>query len=596
MTGKMLKYLTAMLIAVLSISSSAVLAADEVQWLDRAGSSANTEQIINEIADIKSVAGYADMGPVAAKLVEASLAESNHNSAKALAEVALAAAPDDPRVLGGVAQVVYRGDFGKAAGLVVSMAFAYFTDPWVLYSLVTRALLIICFAGALSALAVMLSAQPYHFPPMAHDFVDRFPRDMTRYTPMAFVLLVLALFIAAGGGLLIFILLPGLAMLGYMKKRVSIVVTIGLVLLVGLFSAFNLVASMAEEPGDRAFALYRVWKGDSGPELDAELKERFGEAETEGLVARAILARRAGDGAGAKALLATAETLGGDTGVINFQLGGLHFLDENYAGALEAFGKAIDARPNDWLAWYNLNVVHLARLELAQAEQAIRKASAIDANAMEEHQSQALSSGDKTYPTFRSFPAKWITGELLRGARDISSWPKGVWSVFGFSHSAARPEYFMIFIVLGFLYSLTRKRARMSKRCSSCGTVKCPKCHRIVKGADICGGCWTLNHETGVDPASKRAMRESIVVWTKKSRRMLKFGSILLPGWNRYVYEGGFTSFLVGILWSVTLAVCLTYYFFPVPIAPWADLCFPWYAVALLGLCYVGAVFKNLKR
>jgi len=213
-------------------------------------------------------------------------------------------------------------------------------------------------------------------------------------------------------------------------------------------------------------------------------------------------------------------------------------------------------------------------------------------------QQQAHSSvlGGRVYPTFRNFPDSWVTAELSK--QEGSAWSSGLWGFFGVAHAKVKPLYLLPLLLLGALYAFYSDKTTRSRRCISCGAIKCPRCHRLVKDAEVCGACWSLHHEgSKVDATSRQEMRGKIAHWAHETRTWRTVGSAMLPGWNEFFYSGGIDQLLIGIVWALCLAQVLSSWVVPFPALPRSGAAgFPVGFFAVLLLTHLGGYLSARRR
>jgi tetratricopeptide (TPR) repeat protein len=575
-------------VLVLLAAGSPFAASWPADWEAVANDPAAVERVRDAIAMERLRGGYADMTPLALSLVEASRVQTSSQRSAALAELAVAAAPGDARVRFWNMRVCAFStkEFGKAVGEGWAALSAVFSDPWVQSIAVARLAEVVCLAGLLVGLALLIASFPSVFPQALHDYRDRFPEKLRRFTPIACLLIGLVTVAFFGIGPLVLLLPILFVLMLYLPKRVRLTIGVAFALAIFFFPALSLIAHLEGVAGARAWSLYRVWKGDAGDDLASQIETSFAADDPVGLVARARLARRSGDLAKTSDLLEKASKVGGDSGVIAFEIGNVHFLRGQLEEAVDAYALAVQQRPDDWLVWFNKSVAHLARLELSQADEAMATARGIDDGAVESHQVASSDVKAGLLPSSSRLPDSWIIDELIY-AELAPGWSQNFWELAGARVAPVKPLYVALCVLLMTLLSMALRPKGLSHRCLSCGTVICPRCDRAVKDGDVCVGCMALTRQSGADAAGRQRMREAVDRWARNARRAKRVGATLLPGWTLFVYRGEVTAFFAGLVWALALAVVLLSLALPLPVLHWSWARPAWVALGVFGLTYV---------
>jgi tetratricopeptide (TPR) repeat protein len=585
---------------VISFSSAAFGDVFDKEWIANASDPSRIAQARSEIILYKMKAGYVDFSPLAMQLVTASQQQENPAAALALAELAVAAAPNDSRAHAQVACAA--ADSFHSPGRAILAIYSYFktalTDPWVQMGLSLRLMLILSMAGLMVVVAILVSGMFYFFPLFAHDVRDRFPASVRTFTPMSVLVFFLFLMAWLGGGMLLFILLPAIGVIAYMPLRTRIMLVLGLVLALCAFPTLDGISKMSGDSGERAWTLYRVLKGDAGSDLEGELNSLFAADDYKALHARALVARRAGKFASAEGFLSKSQEMGGDAGLLHFELGSLKLLQKDFNAAVVALEQAAKYRPDDWMLWYNLSGVHLARLDLDSAATALGRARALNAPALEQHQTEAgEATAGGTQAFSRQFPSSWVTSELLAGfSKPYSEWSESLWAVMGASAKAVRPPYLMAFLVFVFVVAQSVQKKNLTARCDSCGSLRCHSCNTVTKGSEVCGGCFALTRRDDVDETIRAKLRLQITKWSVKTAKASRWGEILFPGWSNFLYRGGFGSFVLGLVWALSLGVILSSMAFKFQYLPWIVSGFSVSALVLWVATHLIGVYAGRRR
>lgn len=577
----------------------AAIAAEPVDiFVALAADPARQTEMKARVAEWKLVGGHDDFTPLANRLVKASIEQVSPESSLVLAELAVEAAPGDPYAQHNMmGAALAKRDYGRAILAGSAWINSWLNDPWLYQATVGRALMALGMAAMAATLAILLCCIPFYLPLAIHDLSDRFPERARRYAPVGAALLGLAALFAAGGGAAALIIAPSLVVMLYVPLRVRIALVVLVPAAMLVFPALLTAEKYAGPGGDRAYALYRVWKGDSGADLEGDLVKYYGKTDYRSLIAQAFSARRSGDQPRAQELLKLASKAGGsDSRFVLSQQGAVAFMLGNVDEAAALYRKSSESNPDDWRAWYNLAAVDLAKLDLAGAEAARARAVALAPAEVERQQNLSSDAGGNIYPAFENFPQAWVSEALDEASVSSEGWSEALWAWLGLSFGFFRPIWVVGLMFLGFIGARAMDRFRPSRRCVSCGEIKCPRCHRVVKDPNLCIGCWAMSHESAIDPESRKRRRESVTWWTMESRSARRWGNTLLPGWNSFVYAGGVGAPLLGAIWAAALGLAMAESFARIPLGAWANAAVAIPALVLVALIHVLSGLKSLHN
>lgn len=576
------------------LASAAAAFADTFDlWVLTARDPAKFEAKSAEINEWRLSGGYEDMAPLAFRLIKESETVSDQNSAFRLAELALVAAPGDPQTHYTIMSMsLARKDMGRAIREGKEWLRTWFTDPWSQTATITRLVLALCLAALSAAVALIISAAPYYIPLVLHDFSDRLPKTGGNLMALGATLLLTAIAFFIGGVITAFLIMPAILLMAYTPWRYRIALALAASLAMGIFPALNQIERMTSVNGKRGWTLYKVYKGGSGEELASALETLFPPQDGKAAFARALVARRNGDTEKALSLLKIASTLGGaDKTLINSETAAITYLAGNPKEAAAIFENEVSSRSGDWESWFNLGAMRMALLDVRGSEEALGKARAINPAMVEKFQQMTADAGGTLYPVPANLPEKWVREEIMSAKVAEGGWSSSLWSSLGFT-SIVQPLHAAIIIIFGLILSKAAAAYKIAKRCKSCGMVKCSRCHRLVKDPDLCAGCFSIGRESTVDADSKAAKRKDIQEWTIKSKSALRWGAVLIPGWNNFVYLDGILSALLGTLWALAMGVLLSEYLALVPIGSWVGPGIMTTALIILAAIYLGCFVK----
>ena len=552
------------------------------------------ESLKMEIAKMRLEGAYSDITPLAMTIVDAAKTYRNPGAAKRLLEVAQIAAPGEQRVHWASAVAAFRNmelsEGFRSAWLTIK---AFVSDPWVSVSVPLKIAMLLCGAGLITTLVILIVSLPYHLPRLMHDLGDLFPKHLRNVTPYGFLLLIAAALFATGTGpLVIFIVLPSLLIAFYLPKRILAVLSVSLVLALLSFNYMHISARLVNAPGERAFTLYRIYKGDYGPKVKSLVEKNFGKGEYASSLSRSLLKRRDGDLSGAIEELRGAVKYK-DDGTTYIFLGNALFEAGNRDGAIKLFRIAVEKRPDDWVAWYNLSLANTAVLNVDEGQRAMNVAEEVDGSALRAYESSLPNFGGEVRMASPEFPAELIREQLMIPV-EKPEWVETIWTLLVSTNPFVRPEYLTLFVALFMLISFFVKRSSLSIRCVSCGIVKCPRCDSKGKDPSSCSTCWQLSGEGSLDRTKRNAALEAKRGWASRKASAAKVGAIFFPGWAVYGYEGdGFLNLLLGLIWSLSLAWLLLTLLVPLPLLPWKQSAYPVVSLAIVIGCHLISTMRR---
>jgi tetratricopeptide (TPR) repeat protein len=531
----------------------------------------------------RAVGGYGDMMPLAMDFLKAAEGENDPEAAAALARLAVKAAPADPRPHAYLLKLAATRLFEPATALQALWALlrSLAMDPWVHSVGLLRAAVVACTAAWMAALALAAVGVVSFGGPLFHDYSDSFPWRFRRYTPLAFGVFTCCALVAAGVGPAALFLLTALLGFAYLPQRGRVVLGACLALGCLLPSSLGRLSAVAREPGARAWVLYRAWRGDAGADLVAELTRALPPEDLRGQFVRALLARRQGEYARAAGLLQEAlknktgqtetRTRSNDlpTSSLHLEMGNVSFLQGRLDDALSAYERASLARPDDAIPWLNRHITLLAQLELAEADDALERAKAVDAKTVERYQSGGAGASNRLLPFSPELPPNWIRAELLGEVSNATPWVESFSAGMFTPIRSLHPAYFGVFALL-VTFVVGRKAAgRHSRRCPSCGFVVCPRCSRRVKGTRLCPACWAVNRDARSDSAERGRQTERVQKWRATVIRWSGAGRLILPGWVDFLYGDRGPGLFLGLVWAFGAGFVIQSLVYPTNAVPW---------------------------
>lgn len=528
-------------------------------------------ELVGRIAEWRMIGGYDDITPLSYNFIRASARDPDPAASLALAELAVVAAPLNPAANARVFEAaINQRDFGRAVRAVMEGFDSVRKNPWYKEIGRVRVMIALTIAGLAASIALLISGISGALRPALHDLADLFPKGMRAKAPLGAAFFALAvLFFGLGGVFFLLVLLALVAMI-YHGVAYRIALAASLILALALFPALGDMEKLTGPQSEKAWTLYRVWKGDSGSDLDARLTALFGEGDSRALISRAMLARRGGDHDRAASLLARASrNPEADQAFILAQQGGVEFTAGRADGAAAHFTRLTEERPESWRGWYGLSVVRLALLDFTGAEEARLRAEELAPGELARIQAMASLAGGSTYPAFENIPEEWITRELKALAPPAKGWSAGLWSALGVTIPAVTPYYLMGLAALGLILPSLAGKRRFATICVSCGEVKCRRCHRSARDNDLCEGCNALGRLSDLDAEARRDKRDQVINWNFRKKSELRIGYVALPGFNGFVHTGSAVALFAGVLWALVLGALISETFVAPALGVW---------------------------
>lgn len=592
-----LRRLSVWALALLGLACVCASASDlPERWFRDASDPGLRGELLAGLEAQRSAGAYGDMAPLGAALLRRAGKAADPAQAEALASLAAEAAPADARPRAFLARL-YLSERPLAApaqgwGWLVRVV----SDPWAQAVAVLRVGVGAALAAWASALALLALGGATRGALVFHDYRDCFPPRFRGRTPAVFAVLAGVALWTAGAGPAFFALLAGLALAPYFPRPGRWVLGVCLGAGCLLPAALGSLSAVAGAPGERAWALYRVWKGDSGGALEADLERIFPAGDARALFARSRVARRADRLEDAAVLLEQALALPmAPRSLVYQELGTLRFQQGRTEEALAALASAAQEDPRDPLPWLNRHVVHLDRLELGLADVALERARGLGAPGVDRTRKRSTEAARHLVPVAPVLPTEWIRDELLRGGEGPVPWVDSLSLGLFLPLASWNPALFG-FLALGVLLSTAKAGAgRRSHRCPSCGFLVCPRCGRRVRGALRCPACWAAQREDEADSAEKERQTRHIAAWQSRRSRWLRLTSVLVPGWSFFLSTGSLAHLALGALWAGLAGWVALGFLYPVALLPWSSPGSPWGAAAGLALVYVVALWMATR-
>lgn len=552
--------------AVVAVLLSAVAgSADELpgDW-QKAVSSPGGWLLLNDaVVSAKTRGGYGDMASLTGSLLKASETSQSPEHKLEFAKLAIKASPGDPVAHAYLVELAAKQkNVGLAVTEFLSTVASLFTDPWLQVTLGFRTLAIAALGFGLVAFIFTLVFTFGYGGVAVHDYLDSFPRRFGSITPLMFILLLAAIGLSVSAGPLVFVLLLLFFLLPYAPDRGKWTVSLGIVSFCAFFLVVSFLSGLAGSSGERAWLLYRVWKGESGARLENRIDELFLQDDTKAVVAKALSSRRSRHYGKAIKFLQKGIAIGGEKGILRMEIGNVHFMQGKYREALEEYDKAAALMVDDWAPWFNAHLAYQQLLELGDADVAFEKAKDLNEGALEHYLAEYTDVAGKILPVSPEFPSSWIRAEMFGGSG--GGWSKLLWRAIFIPHAKAFPWTAMIAAFFLGLLAVKLGQGNLSKKCPSCGVLLCPRCTKKPKEATMCAACHSFRTSKDLDAGAMEALKGKIVSWQKHLFSKRRIGRFMLPGWSPFVFEGQTLWIILALPWTIALGNVVLGYLYPV--------------------------------
>ena len=471
------------------------------------------------------------------------------------ASLAVAADPVSlPAMLGEFKAATRTKGLRRALGDLLVQMGAAFQDFGSQLKLGSQGLVWASLALLLWGLVFALYLAVAYLPRLAHWLAELLPKPLPAYSRMLLAgsLLVGLAVIAAWVSLALAVLLLAIAGAAYAstKERVFLIVSVALVLAgsVGLSLGHHLFSWVGDEYLE---VLNRANYSPYSRELYDTLAA-FQQRDSSDLrppFAMALLEKRAGDYARATTILTALSATAPNAGAAN-NLGNIYFIQHSYDTAAAYYQQAIEWDPGLAIAHYNLALVHLARLDFAQAKQEQERALALSLNEIEARAGR-YGSG--------------VAMDRLITNRQLWDVVMQEWNpAAGFDRRemislTGLPLWLPPLLALGLLAALVAwlllfKRRLAVENCVTCGAVICGSCHTAtVAGEKLCRAC-TAKIGLAASPDLQQSLAARLAS-TKHYRAMLESGlaNLLVPGSVLLASGATVGAWLLALAWAALL-------------------------------------------
>lgn len=473
--------------------------------------------------------------------------------------------------------LVRSGRVWEALRTIPSTVTTLFAGSESRLSFVSSLALVIAGATAAAGLASVLALFLRHSRRLAHDLRETASRPFGHRaaTPIAFALLALPIFLTLGPVWLL--LYWGVLAYSYCTRRERVVLAFAFL---ALGFAPLVIATVARENLLRRSPIYlgAIDLAERREDLSVEdgltslVAAYPDEADAWFLLGR--YAERAGDNE--RALTAYGRAIQGNPrdyrALVN--RGNVRFLEGSYTEAIHDYEEAGRRAPDSAEAFYNLSVARSEIYDFRGQEAARARARQISLADVD-----AWSSNP---PLTRVVPASYRIADARENARAwgdrAAGRPKtrGTWAFLALFFSPwCLVPWGALLVAVGL--GAIRSRTGLASECSRCRRPFCRRCKRYGGPPLFCGRCVRLHARKEAPEEEVRAENLSSLRRAVRRRRLVRLGSMAVPGLHRFLAGRPWRGFAMLVFFFFALALALggPWLFDVAPFAP-ARAALPW--------------------
>ena len=486
------------------------------------------------------------------------VAEGSYDRALASLDLAESFDPGRPQTRMARAAVLWKSGRGVlgAVGQALSAAQASVVRAWANLTLVQylALVLVLGMVGALTAFASLMAVR--HHVPFRHDVEEWMMRrgrpDLAG--PAGWALLLLPLLSWIGAGWLLLYWIP--ATYRYLRRGEKVAA-----------AALLLVAAAAMPAYRVAVGLYGVL---ADPAVRTTLAAASGSYEPDRVLELQALVRAHPTDATYRFLLANLYKSGHffedayeeyqaalkvDPGLYQARInsGNVFFLAGRQAEAVVEYRRALDVNPRSALAWYNTYLAQQQSFHLKESEESLARARDLDGKGIANLLARRGRDGDHAAVVDATvgLGSVWkaaLSGEAVRpGASDVKGdgGLKLLWNPLTVASLVALCACFVLAL------SSAREAAR---RCIRCGRPFCPSCKSHREAHEYCSQCVHLFVlGDGLAPQTKMRKMYEVERHDRRTRRMRRFSSLLLPGSAQLLRGRTLAGVVLLVVWLAAL-------------------------------------------
>jgi hypothetical protein len=215
------------------------------------------------------------------------------------------------------------------------------------------------------------------------------------------------------------------------------------------------------------------------------------------------------------------------------------FLKSDLKGAIGYYDRAIQARPDLAVPYFNISKAYYRIPDLDKGKHHRNQSLRLDQKRIQEVNKLAETRKVNFVVADLSIPREWITsGNHRRDGKAGQRATQHLWTAWG---GAGTSETFPFVgagvVVLFGLILLLRKKVYFSSGCIRCGRPACRRCASELRDDTVCSQCFHafVHREQGVDAKSRISKEIQIRQYRRRKENIARGISFLLPGVGQFV-------------------------------------------------------------
>ncbi len=392
--------------------------------------------------------------------------------------------------------------------------------------------LLVAWLATLFLTAVILSVRTQ--PLFGHELNERILKSFPPPSQLSLGLLLFALPLMLGLGLLWAAVIALVVSAPYMSRREQGAVSLLLAVLVVLPFGYEWVAGRHVLASSHYLALAQAAEeGGRGETLVQELRSWAAEAPNAGLPRYylGLVLKRRGELAQAEAEMSQAAQILPGAGYVQVGLGNLEYLQGRLPDAEATYRRAAEIMPASAAVQLNLSKLYTQRLQFDQSNVALTRSNKLDPD-MVRAVSYFHGQGITQFVIDEWVPWDALAASLTLRTGGVRAVAEGFW---GAPLRGVRltllPYVAALLLVLFWAHVMLRGRRPPVRRCVQCGTPFCRKCQTNPKEKEYCGPCAAVfRQREGVAAFVRvRRLREG-EEWLRQERTRVGILGSVVPG------------------------------------------------------------------
>jgi len=212
------------------------------------------------------------------------------------------------------------------------------------------------------------------------------------------------------------------------------------------------------------------------------------------------------------------------------------FLKNDLKSAIGYYDRAIQARPDLAVPYFNISKAYYRALDLDKGKQHRNQALRLDPEGIQKVNKLAETRMANFVVADLSVPREWITAGNSR--QDGRKATQHLWVAWGGAGSSESFPFIGVGVVVLFgLILLLRKKVYFSSGCVRCGRPACRRCSSELRDDTVCAQCFHafVHREQGVDAKSRISKEIQIRQYRRRKENLARGITFLLPGVGQFI-------------------------------------------------------------